>query len=88
MTQRPKTDHIVDTAGELRQEVALLWQSEKADLLERTELQWRIKRVRNARTYHVFVMYEMERNTAERPVVTRAAKTWKSRVNATTRRVH
>ncbi len=28
-------------------------------------------------------MYRMEKNTAEKPVVAREAKTWKSRVNAT-----
>jgi hypothetical protein len=33
-------------------------------------------------------MYQMEKNTAEKRVVTREAKTWKSRVNATIRRVH
>jgi suppressor of ftsI len=32
-------------------------------------------------------MYQMERNIAEKPVETREAKTWKSRVNATIQRV-
>jgi len=33
-------------------------------------------------------MYQMEKNIAEKHVETREAKMWKSRVNATTRRVH
>ena len=32
-------------------------------------------------------MYQMEKNTAEKPVVTQVAKTWKSRVNAAIRHV-
>jgi len=32
-------------------------------------------------------MYQMEKNTAEKSVVTREAKTWKSHVNATIWRV-
>jgi len=44
---------------------------------------WRIKGPTNARTYHVCVMCPMEKNTAEKSAVTREAKTWKSRVNAT-----
>ena len=50
-------------------------------------MEWRIKRRKSARTYHAFAMYEMETNTAEKRVVTREAMTWKSRVNATIRRV-
>jgi hypothetical protein len=33
-------------------------------------------------------MYQMDKNIAEKPVVTREAKTWKSRVNAIIRPVH
>ena len=36
---------------------------------------WLIKRQTNARTYHVFAMCEMEKNTVEKRVVTREAKT-------------
>jgi hypothetical protein len=56
--------------------------------LERTDFLWRIKRQKSARTYHVFAMCEMEKNTVEKRVVTREAKTWKSRVNAIIPRVH
>jgi hypothetical protein len=34
-------------------------------------------------TYHVCVMYQMERNIAEKRVVTQEATMWKLRVNAT-----
>jgi hypothetical protein len=40
------------------------------------------------RTYRACAMYQMEKNTAEKHAVTREAKTWKSCVNATIRRVH
>jgi len=40
------------------------------------------------RTYHAFAMYPMENSIAVRRVVTRGAKTWKSRVSATIRHVH
>jgi hypothetical protein len=33
-------------------------------------------------------MYQLEKNTAEKPVATREAKTWKSHVNAIIRHVH
>jgi hypothetical protein len=33
-------------------------------------------------------MYATEKNTAEKLAVTQEVKTWKSRVNATIRRVH
>jgi hypothetical protein len=33
-------------------------------------------------------MYQMEKNTAEKRAATREAMTWKSRANATIRRVH
>jgi hypothetical protein len=46
-----------------------------------------MKPPKNAHTYHVFAMYEMERSTAETRVVKREVKTWKSHVNATMRRV-
>ena len=37
--------------------------------------------------YHAFAMWRMEKGTAERPVATREATMWKSRVNATIRHV-
>jgi hypothetical protein len=52
------------------------------------ELQWRIKRRKSARTYHVFATCLTEKNTVEKLAVTREVRTWKSRVNATIRRVH
>jgi hypothetical protein len=55
--------------------------------LERTELSWRIKKRESVRTYHAFAMYPMEKSTAGMPVVTREAKTWRSRVSATIRHV-
>ena len=51
-------------------------------------MEWRIKRHPSARTYLVSVMREVETNTAEKRVVTRAAMIWKSPVNAIIRRVH
>ena len=48
---------------------------------------WRIKIREYARTYHVFAKCEMEKNTAEKRVVTQEQKMWKSPVNATIRRV-
>ncbi len=48
---------------------------------------WRIKTRESARTYHAFAMYEMDKSIAEMRVVTREVKTWRSRVNATIRRV-
>jgi hypothetical protein len=55
---------------------------------ERMEPIWRIKTVRSARTYRVSAMYRPEKNTAEKPAVTREAKTWKLHVNVGIRRVH
>jgi hypothetical protein len=49
---------------------------------------WRIKIQESARTSHASAMYRMEKSTAERHVVTREVKTWKSHVSATIRRVH
>src|ERR1700730_8747853 len=47
------------------------------------ELQWRIKRQESAGTFHASAMYQTGKSIAEGRVVTREAKTWKSRVNAT-----
>jgi len=49
-------------------------------------MQWQVK-TRNAHIYRVFAIYPKEKNTAGNRVVTREVKTWKSRVNATIRRV-
>jgi hypothetical protein len=61
-----------------------MWISE----LERTELQWRIKKRKSARIYRVFAMYRAEKNTAAKLAVTREGKTLKSHVNATIQPVH
>jgi hypothetical protein len=55
---------------------------------ERMEPTWRIKTARSARTYRVSATYLPEKNTADRPVVTREARTWKLHVSAAIRRVH
>src|ERR1700733_9998898 len=54
---------------------------------EWTEPKWRIKRARSARTYRACAMYRTEKNTAEKPVVMREVKMWRSRVNAIIRHV-
>ena len=40
------------------------------------------EKTRNVRTSHVFARFPLARSTAEMPVGTREARTWKSRVNA------
>ena len=42
---------------------------------ERTEAKWRVKTPKSARTYRACAMYQMEKNIAEKLVVTREAKT-------------
>lgn len=53
--------------------------------IERTELSWRIKLPKSARTYHASAKFEMEPSTADKSVATQAVKMCKSRVTATTR---
>jgi hypothetical protein len=89
MTWAPITDYIelvpsnllmlVERTG-LRRE-SQCWDRRRNP--ERTETKWRIKRPRSARTYRACAMCRLEKNTAEKPVVTLETKTWKSRVHAT-----
>jgi nucleoside-specific outer membrane channel protein Tsx len=46
-------------------------------------LQWRIQRTKSVRTYRAYAMYQMDKNIAEKHVVTLEATMWKLHVNAT-----